>query len=300
MTSIFLQLPLIALIDFTGALGLAQAPSAPTPTFALPGYFPVPDDMVVKEQTREALSFDQESFDLRNAAMQGLVKVPVQGRTWRFILRSAESRPVGALTLLARYKPMLEEAGWAWQWEERGTAKRLAGGTESWLRILPAGGGELKVVLVEKGAPRVLVLPAPGPAPELPGGKEDFPYLPPWQSAKLIGSAVSQAPVGLKLPGGKESIVMVNFINKEYQLAETPSAAEFLAAYRAALEKAGWEIEGALRGSAPQIQANYLKSGRDIRATLRLSGDALGISVADVGAQVAPPPAAPPSKEKHR
>lgn len=300
MASIFLQLPLIALIDLTRAAGFAQAPSTPTSDLALPGYFPVPHDMVVKEGNREALSYDQELFDLRNPATRGLLKVPVQGRTWRFILRSAEPRPVGALTLLARYKPMLEEAGWAWQWEERGTAKRLAGGRESWLRILPSGGGELKVVLVEKGAPRTLALPAPGPTPELPSGREDFPYLPPWPGAKLIGSAVSQAPVGLKLPGGKESIVMVNFINKEYQLAETPSAAEFLAAYRAALEKTGWEIEGALRGSAPQIQANYLKSGRDIRATLRLSGDALGISVADVGAQAGPPPAAPPSKEKHR
>ena len=88
---------------------------------------------------------------------------------------------------------------------------------------------------------------------------------------------------------------MVNFIDKEYQVSEPPAVAEFLAAYRAALEKAGWEIEGAMRGTAPQIQANYTRSGRDIRATLRFSGNALGISVADVGAQVAPP-----AKEKHK
>ncbi len=243
---------------------------------------------------REAWPYDSESFDLLNPATQRLVKVPVQGRTWRFFLRSLDVRPLGAITLLARYKPVLEDAGWTWQWEERGIAKRLVGAVESWVRIAPVGGGELKVVLVEKGSPRVLVLPAPGSTPELPTGKEDFPYLPPWVGAKLVGSAVSQAPVGLKLPDGSESIAMVNFIDKEYQLSEIPSAAEFLAAYRAALEKAGWEIEGALRGSVPQIQANYTKSGRDIRATLRLSGDALGISVADVGAQVVPL-----SKEKH-
>lgn len=245
--------------------------------------------MEVKEGNQEAWPYDQESFELRNPVTLRLVKVPVQGRTWRFILRSTEPRPVGALSLIARHKPMLEEAGWTWQWEERGIAKRIAGATESWLRIAPAGGGELKVVLVERGAPRMLVLPIPGPRPELPAGKEDFPYLPPWPGARLVASAVSQSPVGLKLPDGKETIAMVNFIDKEYKLAEMPSVAEFLAAYRGALERSGWEIEGALRGSVPQIQANYIKSGRDIRATLRLSGDALGISVADVGAQVAPP-----------
>jgi len=284
MTLIHLRFTLFALICFPGFTGFAQAPP---PIIVLPSYFPLLPGMAVKEGSREAWPYDQESFDLRNPATLGLVKVPVHGRTWRFILHSTEARPIGALTLMARYKPMLEEAGWTWQWEERGIAKRVAGETESWLRIAPAGGGELKVVLVEKGSPRVLVLPTPGSTPELPAGKEDFPYLPPWPGAKLVASAVSQAPVGLKLPDGKETIAMVNFIDKEYKLSETPSTAEFLAAYRAALERSGWEIEGALRGSVPQVQANYLKSGRDIRATLRLSGDALGISVADVGAQVA-------------
>lgn len=266
--------------------GFAQAPPL---DIVLPSYFPVPTGLELKAGNREAWSFDREVFELLNPATHGLLKVPVQGRTWRFVLRSTEARPMGTTTLMASFKPGLEAAGWVWQWEARGIAKRLEGETESWVRIAPIGGGELKVVLVEKAAPRVLVLPAPGPTPELPTGKENFPYLPPWPGAQLVASAVSQAPVGLKLPGGKETIAMVNFIDKEYHLPETPAAAEFLAAYRAALEKAGWEIEGALRGSVPQIQANYTKSGRDIRATLRLSGDALGISVADVGAQVASP-----------
>jgi hypothetical protein len=275
-----------ALVAAINSVAFAQVP---TPISALPTGFPIPPWIEAKEGNREAWPYDQHSFDLRNPVTQGLLKVPIQGRTWRFVLRSTEARPMGALSLLARYKPMLEEAGWSWQWEERGIAKRVLGESESWLRITPSGGGELKVVLVEKGMPRVLVLPSPGPTPELPSGKDDFPYLPPWPGAKIVASAVSQAPVGLKLPDGKESIAMVNFIDKEYQLSEIPAVAEFLAAYRAALEKAGWEIEGALRGSVPQVQANYIKSGRDIRATLRLSGNALGISVADVGAQVAPP-----------
>lgn len=275
-----------ALAALMCSAGFAQLePSA----LLLPTYFPLPPGTEIKAGNREAWSFDRELFDLLNPTTHGLLKLPVQGRTWRFVLHSTDGRPMGASALLASFKPGLLAAGWVWQWESRGIAKRLEGETESWLRIAPMGGGELKVVLVEKAAPRVLVLPIPGPTPELPSGKEDFPYLLPWPGAKLVASAVSQAPVGLKLPGGKETIAMVNFIDKEYHLSEAPAAAEFLASYRAALEKAGWEIEGALRGSVPQIQANYFKSGRDIRATLRLSGDALGISVADVGAQVAHP-----------
>ena len=292
MSLTHLRFALVASIALAGFADFAQAP--PPTAFTLPSYFPLLPGMEVKEGNRNAWAYDQESFDLRNPATQGLLKVPVHGRTWRFILHSTEARPIGALSLMTRYKLMLEEAGWTWQWEERGVAKHVAGESESWLRISPSGGGELKVVLVEKGMPRVLVLPTPGPIPELPTGKENFPYLPPWPGAKIVASAVSQAPVGLKLPDGKETIGMVNFIDKEYQLTETPAAAEFLASYRAALEKAGWEIEGAMRGQDPQIQAMYIKSGRDIRATLRLSGDALGISVADVGAQIAAP-----SKEKN-
>ncbi len=286
MIPIHLRFALVALIDLAGFSAYAQAPPPAAP---LPSYFPLLAGMEVKEGKREAWPYDQEIFDLRNPATLGLVKVPVKGRTWRFFLHSTEARPIGAFSLMAKYKPLLEEAGWTWQWEERGIAKRAVGESETWLRIAPSGGGELRVVLVEKGLPRVLVLPIPGPTPELPTGKEDFPYLPPWPGAKLVASAVSQAPVGLKLPDGKESLAMVNYIDKEYQLIETPAAAEFLAAYRAALEKAGWEIEGAQRGSVPQIQANYTRSGRDIRVTLRLSDDALGISVADVGAQIAGP-----------
>ncbi len=284
------QVVFVALVDLAGVSGFAQAPPL---TRALPSYFPILPGLEVKAGNQEAWPYDQEYFELRNPATLGLVKVPIQGRTWRFFLHSTEARPIGASSLLARYKPLLAESGWTWQWEERGIAKRVAGELESWLRISPSGGGEFKVALVEKGTPRLLVLPVPDPTPELPTGKEDFPYLLPWPGAKLVASAVSQAPVGLKLPDGKETIAMVNFIDKEYQLPESPAAAEFLAAYRSALEKAGWEIEGASRGSVPQLQANYIKSGRDIRATLRLSGDALGISVADVGAQVGIP-----SKEK--
>jgi hypothetical protein len=151
------------------------------------------------------------------------------------------------------------------------------------------------MVLVERGEPRVLDLPLPGLQSELPKGQEDFPYLPPWPGAKLIASNVSRAPVDVKLEDGTEHILMVNFIDKEYSLSKPPSDYEFLVVYREALERAGWVLEGTLRGGITQIQATYNRRGRDLRATLRLLGDAMGISAADVGAQLAvDPPAKKP------
>jgi len=84
---------------------------------------------------------------------------------------------------------------------------------------------------------------------------------------------------------GKPAMVTVNFIEKEYDLAEPVSSHEFLAVYSKALLNAGWEIEGRFRGNLIQIQAVFSRDGRDIRATLRLLGNAMAISVGDVGAQ---------------
>lgn len=253
--------------------------------------------MGLKPGSMEVRTFDIESFDIRNPLNQGLLKIKVEGHTLRFVVRpesERNERPVGSLTMLARLQPALEEVGWIWEWKERGIARRLDGNREIWLRLTSLGSGEIRCLMVEKGEPRAFTLPSPGVIPELPLAREDFPYLPPWPGSKISGSAVSQAPVGVKLLDGKEVLVMVNFMDKEYDLVDVPSAHEFLLAYRTALLKAGWEIDGSLKGVTTELQAIYTLKGRDIRATLRLAGDAMGISVADVGAQIPKP-----KQEKH-
>lgn len=268
---------------------LALVAQAPAP---VPAVLTLPADLEVKPGSLVFLEHDRDSFEVRPAPGQRPVPVPAAGRVWRFALRAAGPRPMGAFALLERLVPALERDGWTLESRERAVAKRNEGDRQYWFKASAGNSGELKVVLVEKGGPRMLDLPYPGLRPELPKGDEDFPYLPPWPGAKLTASSVSRAPVDVKLPDGTERIQMVNFLDKEYSLERPPSAYEFLAVYREALERAGWTLEGSLRGDLTQLQATYIRRGRDLRATLRLLGDAMGISVADVGAQMQadPPP----------
>lgn len=258
----------------------------PAPAGAsLPPGFPGLVGLEVKPKSLEASEFDQEVFEFRNPANATLLKIPAEGRTWRFILRSDGPR-VGALTLLERLKPLMEGAGWTWTWVERGIARKEGAGGDAWFRAVAGASGEIRCVLVEKApAPHLELLP-PGAEPEQPAPQADFPYLAPWPGATLTASAPSRSPVGLVMPDGSQTMALVNWIEKEYQLARPISAHAFLTAYKDALKRAGWEIEGSHKGTLLELQAFYQQKGRDIRVVLRLGGDAMGIAVADVGAQL--------------
>jgi hypothetical protein len=258
----------------------AQVQEIPSP----PPGIKLPPTLVWKPGSLELLPFDDERFEVRSTREKGPIYITIEGRVWRFSLVSAQGR-VGYLTLVRRLKAELEAAGWVWQLEEQGVARRELGGQDLWLRFSSAGSGELKMVVVERREAQAFVLARPGKAPELPSAQEDFPYLPPWPGSKIVRCADTSNPVAVELADGKQGLVKVNFIEKEYELAAAVSAHEFLTVYSKALMNAGWEIEGRFRGKLIQIQAVYAREGRDIRATLRLLGNAMAISVADVGAQ---------------
>jgi len=259
----------------------AQIQEAPVPPLGLE----LPPSLTWKPGTLELWPFDDERFEIRSTPEKGPVHVTVDGRVWRFSLIAAEGR-VGYLTLARRLKATLEAGGWVWQVEERGVARRERDGQDLWLKFSPAGSGEMKVVVVERRDPRPMALSRPGKVVERPPRPdEDFSYLPPWPGAKITRCADTPNPVPVEWVEGKPTLVGVNFIEKEYALASAVSAHEFLTVYSRALMDAGWEIEGRFRGNLIQIQAIYTHDGRDIRATLRLMGDAMAISVADVGAQ---------------
>jgi len=258
----------------------AVVQEAPTP----PPGLELPPTLGWKPGSLELWPFDDESFEVRSTREKGPVRITIEGRVWRFSLVSAEGR-VGYLTLMQRLKPVLEGAGWGWQFEERGVARREIGSQELWLHVSPGGSGELKMVIVERRLPRAFDIPRPGLSPELPKAGEDFPYLPPWPGSRLVRNADSPTKVPVELSPGKPGIVVVNSIEKEYELASPLSPHEFLTVYSKALMNAGWEIEGRFRGPLNQIQAVYTRDGRDIRAVLRLLGTTVAISVADVGAQ---------------
>lgn len=258
----------------------AQVQDIPAP----PPGVELPPTLRPKPGSLELFAFDEEAFDVRSTPGKGPLRLNVEGRTWRFVLVAAEGR-MGVLTLVERLKTALVATGWIWQFEERGVARREVDGQEWWLRFTPGSSGELKVVVVERREPRALSLARPAAIPELPKPREDFPYLPPWPGSRIVSCTDSPNPVAVELIPGKPIMVKVNFIEKEYDLAEPVSAHEFLAVYSKALMNAGWEIEGRFRGTLIQIQAVFSRDGRDIRATLRLLGTAMAISVGDVGAQ---------------
>lgn len=252
---------------------------------ALPVWFPALPGLEVKPQSLEVRDFDQETFELRNPANGGLLKLPVEGRVWKWTLQGVGPR-VGALTLLERLRPSFELGGWTWAWKERGIARKSGDGGEAWFRVTSGASGELRCVLLEPAAAPHLQLFSPGRGNEQPDPQADFPYLTPWPGATLTATASSRAPVGLVLPDGSQTMALVNWIEKEYQLAKPITSHAFLTAYKAALKRAGWEIEGSHKGVLLELQAFYQKHGRDLRAVLRFGGDVMGIAVADVGAQV--------------
>lgn len=252
----------------------------------LPPGFVLPEGLTVKAGSWRESSYDLETFEIRPSLEQAPLRIPVKGRTWRFAIESSGVR-AGIFSLLQKLKPALEAGGWVWQWEQRGVARRSAEGQESWIKVSPSGGAALQITLIQQGSARTLKLAAPGKTPEMPKPDGDFPYLTPWPGATLMVSSPSQPgpPIVIDAGGGQQKFVVVNWIEKEYQIPDPPSPYEFVTVYRRALEEAGWEIEGDFHGDLVQVQAIYLKDGRDIRLTLRLVGDAMAVSVADVGAQ---------------
>lgn len=250
----------------------------------MPPGFTLPEGLRVKPDTFKVSTYDLETFEVKPNLNQAPLRLPIKGKTWRFVLESSGVR-AGIYSLQQILKPALATAGWVWQWEQRGVARRNQGDQEFWIKVSPSGSAALQVTLVQPGAPRTLTLTRPGKTPENPAPDKGFPYLTPWPGAELVASAPSKAPVVADFGEGRQGFVFVNWIEKEYAIPDPPSAYEFVTTYRQALEAAGWEIEGDFRGSLVQVQAIYLQDGRDIRLTLRLLGDAMAVSVADVGAQ---------------
>ena len=267
------------------ALLLLAAPLA-AQDFQLPPYLPIPEGLEIKPGSGETWRFDKEPFDVRNAQTGAWLKVPVQGMTSRFLLRPSGGQRMGALVLQQAMQQGLEAAGWAWEWKERGIARYAKEGREAWISVKSAGGGELKVAVVEKSQPPTLTLRPPGRTVEPINDQADFPYLLPTVRGRLLRSLQLTSPEPVRLADGTETLATLTMVEKQYQLERPVSNHEFLNVMQAALKAAGWEIEGYTHGLNAVVQAYYTRDGRDLRATLRNLQTTQSLAVTDVGAQL--------------
>jgi OOP family OmpA-OmpF porin len=143
--------------------------------------------------------------------------------------------------------------------------------------------------------PQPLTFPQPATQPETIGDREDFPFLPPLQGARLITSSRVPGSLELKSATADEEAVLagVSYIKKSYERTAAVSSTRFISSYRDALFAAGWKLidvtkldEQSTAAETVTVSAHYLSSGRNIyaRATLEPDGP-YEINVADVGAE---------------
>ena len=143
--------------------------------------------------------------------------------------------------------------------------------------------------------PQPLTFPPPAPQPETIGDREDFPFLPALQGARLIQSSRVSGPLELKSATADDEAVLagVSYTKKSYERAVAISSMRFISSYRDALFAAGWKLVDVTKldekATAPEtvtVSAHYMSNGRNIyaRATMEPDGP-YEINVADVGAE---------------
>ena len=143
--------------------------------------------------------------------------------------------------------------------------------------------------------PQPLTFPQPATEPDTIGDREDFPFLPPLQGARLIRSSRVPGPLELKSATADDEAVLagVSYIRKSYGRSAAISSMRFIGSYRDALFAAGWKLidvtkldEKSTAAETVTVSAQYTSNGRNIyaRATLEPDGP-YEINVADVGAE---------------
>ena len=150
-------------------------------------------------------------------------------------------------------------------------------------------------LLAQPQPPQPLTFPQPAAQPDTIGAREDFPFLPPLQGARLIQSSRVSGPLELKSATADHEAVLagVSYTKKSYERTAPISSTRFISSYRDALFAAGWKLIDVTKldekASAPEtvtVSAHFMTNGRNVyaRATMEPDGP-YEINVADVGAE---------------
>jgi OmpA-OmpF porin, OOP family len=164
-----------------------------------------------------------------------------------------------------------------------GIVHYLRNGVEAWATV-DITGTRVEVQMIEIApVPVTLTLNPPATTPETMDPQQgDFPYLGPMPGSNFQGGTPDPDPFWVTPNGGDREMIASGSLRRSY----TPpiSNALFLAVYKPALVKAGWEILNESNGADASLLAHYTKNGRNIWAYLHNDADGYAIDVADVGA----------------
>ena len=130
-------------------------------------------------------------------------------------------------------------------------------------------------LLAQPQPPQPLTFPQPATEPDTIGDREDFPFLPPLEGARLIQSSSVSGPLELKSATADDEAVLagMSYTKKSYERTAAISSTRFISSYRDALFAAGWKLIDVTKldekSSAPEtvtVSAHYMSNGRNIYA----------------------------------
>ncbi len=221
-----------------------------------------------------------------------------QGKHWRAYLQwnDATNKPVAATA--PQWLASLKANGWellSSHDEGRGfTLRKIANGQERWLRLAMGDYDSPLIEIIATGsAADVLVLASPAAIPETIAKGADFPYLGKPSGAQFSGEEQREEPLNVTAIGSdhEEQLAGLGYRIKFYRPPASLSRLAFETSYRAALEKAGWQVkppDGGKPGEG-RVVAHYTGNGRNLWAVLGRGADdgdtGIALTVADLGAE---------------
>jgi outer membrane protein OmpA-like peptidoglycan-associated protein len=271
-----LLLPAICLIA-VGASADDNLKPPPEAAF-LSGVMKVADNWVLDHQTYEELQFP---------AMNGEEHPVKRGKHWRLWgdLDDSKQGPNSWNYL----KPSFVKNGWTVVKDDApdgglsGIVHYVGNGVEAWATV-DVTGTRVELQMIEIApVPVSLTLKAPASTPEkMDPQKGDFPYLGPMPGSNFQGGSIDPDPFWVSTKGGGREMIASGSLRRSY----TPpiSNALFLAVYKPALAKAGWEILNESNGGDASLLGHYTKNGRNIWAYLHNDANGYSIDCADLGA----------------
>jgi OOP family OmpA-OmpF porin len=273
-------LPLVAAALSFATAAFAELNKPPAELAFLPSVLKVRDDWVSEQHIWD---------ELKLPPMDGEQHPVKRGRYWRVWGDDEKAR--NGVEAWNDLKPVFLANGWMMVVEpvpgrSLGIARYSRNGVDAWAEI-DLFNNRLQLRMVEVASPPfTLTLAPPAAAPEKMASpdKGDFPYLSPLAGSTFRGGGRDPSPFWVTPKGGSQAeIVAQGSLHRGYALKGL-SYALFLAEYRDALTKVGWEIVDESSSGDAAMHAHFAKNGRNIWAYLHINGDGYDIAVADVGA----------------